>query len=249
MRFIDNVKKGKLDQVTFLQPRMTSHNGPPTWQHPDALVSAGEHLYKQIYETLRNSPFWNKLAFIITYDEHGGFYDHVSPPQDGIPNPDNINANNGFKFDRLGVRVPTIVISPWVKKGTVVHRPTGPTSTSQFDSTSIMATINKIFNIKENMLKRAEWAGTFEHIFNQMDAPRDDCPISLPDIPETSDETLKIIKEQTLNDHFKNQSDFFCKFNNRDKDCGKDIKNQYQASVFIEKEAKYFMDNLKKINV
>jgi len=108
-----------------------------------------------------------------------------------------------------------------------------------------MATINKIFNINQNMLKRSEWAGTFENLFNQMDKPRDDCPSSLPTPPETTEETLQIIRDLPLNDHLKIQVDFYCKFNNRDDDCGKDIKNQYHASIFIEKEAKYFMENLK----
>jgi phospholipase C len=60
---------------------------------------------------------WEKTALIITYDEHGGFYDHVPPPT-GVPNPDGLNATDDpFDFTRLGVRVPAIVVSPWVKKG------------------------------------------------------------------------------------------------------------------------------------
>jgi phospholipase C len=79
-QFVTDVKNGILSQFTLLQPRMTSAKGPPNWQHPDALLSEGEKFYKGIYELLRSSPFWEKLAFIITYDEHGGFYDHVAPP-------------------------------------------------------------------------------------------------------------------------------------------------------------------------
>ena len=55
-----------------------------------------------------------------SYDEHGGFADHVRPPSKNVPNPDGINAPNGFKFDRLGVRVPTLAISPWIDANTVV---------------------------------------------------------------------------------------------------------------------------------
>lgn len=55
---------------------------------------------KQVYEAVRNGPLWEKTLLIITYDEHGGFYDHVAPPQTGVPSPDGIDGANGFKFDR-----------------------------------------------------------------------------------------------------------------------------------------------------
>ena len=56
---------------------------------------------------------------LITYDEHGGFYDHVATPVKGVPNPDGIVGPHPyyFRFDRLGVRVPTFIISPWIDKG------------------------------------------------------------------------------------------------------------------------------------
>ena len=74
-RFFENIKKGELAQFTFLQPRMNPHiNGPPTWQHPDALVSEGEQLIKEIYEALRGSDLWNELAFVVIYDECGGSF-------------------------------------------------------------------------------------------------------------------------------------------------------------------------------
>jgi len=250
-QFKKDVKDGKLAQFTLLQPRMTSAHGPPNWQHPDALVSEGEKLYKEIYELLRNSPFWKKLAFIITYDEHGGFYDHVAPPQEGVPNPDGVKAHNKFNFDRLGIRIPTVVISPWIKKGTVVHKPTGaqaPFPTSQYESTSIMSTVNKIFGINEHMSKRAEWAGTFEHIFTQMDQPRDDCPQYLQELGPIDMEDWEYVRNLPLNDHLETQVQFYCKFNKRGEDCGKDIVNQYQASLFIDKEVKYFFEHtLKKM--
>jgi phospholipase C len=67
---------------------------------------------------LRNSNYWNESLLIVTYDEHGGFYDHVSPPVDDVPNPNpNYEKSNGFNFTQLGVRVPVMLISPWVKKG------------------------------------------------------------------------------------------------------------------------------------
>jgi len=244
--FFDDVKAGKLAQFTVLQPRMTSTDGAPTWQHPDASVKAGEALYKQIYEALRASPFWDKLAFMITYDEHGGFYDHVAPPQEGVPSPDGVLAPNKFAFDRLGIRIPSLIISPWIPKNTVVHAPTGPTSTSQYDATSMMSTVNKLFGITEHLTNRAAWSGTFENLFLKLTAPRTDCPMVLPNVPATTDAELEEIRNLPLNDHIDIQVKFYCKFNNLGPDCGKDIKNQYQASLFIDREVKQFWKNLKE---
>jgi len=163
---------------------MTSHRGPPTWQHPSASVSEGERLIKEVYEAIRKSSYWNEVAFIVTYDEHGGFYDHVAPPQTGVPSPDHYVAPNGFKFDRQGIRVPMVCASPWIPKGTVIHEPTmKPFPTSRFDLTSIMSTANKIFGISDHLTARDAWAGTFEDKFS-LSSPRTDCPMTLPNVPE-----------------------------------------------------------------
>jgi phospholipase C len=76
--FYEDLKGGNLANFVWLQPSMTtSASGQvPTWQHPDASVMEGERLIKNVYEALRASPMWSETAFIITYDEHGGFYDH-----------------------------------------------------------------------------------------------------------------------------------------------------------------------------
>jgi len=243
-KFFTDLEAGNLSQFTVLQPRMTSAKGAPTWQHPDSSIKAGEALYKQIYEALRASPFWEKLAFIITYDEHGGFYDHVPPPQEGIPSP-GVKASNGFNFDRLGIRLPTLLISPWIAKNTVFGSATGPTPTSQYETTSIIATVNKIFGVTDHMTPRDAWAGTFEKEFMVLQQPRTDCPTVLPNVPETTPEELEAIRKLPLNDHLDIQVKFYCKFNERGEDCGKDITNQYEASVFIEKEVEYFWQKLR----
>jgi phospholipase C len=242
-KFFTDLSAGNLSQFTVLQPRMTSAKGAPTWQHPDNSVKAGEALYKQVYEALRASPFWESLAFIITYDEHGGFYDHVPPPQTGVPSP-GVKASNGFTFDRLGIRLPTLLISPWIPKYSVFGEPTGPMSTSQYDSTSIIATTNKIFGVVDHMTPRDAWAGTFEKEFLVLTEPRTDCPMKLPDVPKTTDEELEAIRKLPLNDHLEIQVQFYCKFNERGEDCGKNIKTQYEASLFILEEVDYFWKKL-----
>jgi phospholipase C len=93
---------------------------PANDDHPSHDVANGQKFVKEVYEALRASPQWNETLLVITYDEHGGFYDHVKTPYVNIPSPDGNTgpAPSFFKFDRLGVRVPTIMVSPWIKKGT-----------------------------------------------------------------------------------------------------------------------------------
>jgi phospholipase C len=244
--FFEHAASGKLPQFTWLQPRMTASPGKlPTWQHPDASVLEGERLIKQVYEAIRASPVWNKTLFLITYDEHGGFYDHISvrlmmilklrqflltylsfvllqPPEQGIPNPDGIRAPNGFNFDRLGVRVPTIAISPWIQKNTIVSGPfpmEQPTATSQYDSTSILATAHHLLGLREAgapMLgARTKWANTFVgllHQRSQSEGPRTDCPKYLPALPEVEDmeAAVAIQRSKPLNEHLISELTFYC---------------------------------------
>lgn len=112
---------GKLPAYTVVEQQYTdSKSAPANDDHPSHDVHEGQMLVKEVYETLRSSPQWNQTLFVITYDEHGGFYDHVATPNKGVPSPDGIVGPDPFffKFDRLGVRIPTIAVSPWIKKGT-----------------------------------------------------------------------------------------------------------------------------------
>ncbi|EYU46195.1 hypothetical protein MIMGU_mgv1a004923mg [Erythranthe guttata] len=183
--FKSDAKKGKLPGYVVLEQRyMDSKANPANDDHPSHDVYQGQLLVKEVYETLRASPQWNETLLLITYDEHGGFYDHVPTPNVGVPSPDGIVGSEPFffKFDRLGVRVPTIAISPWIQKGTVVHGPNGsPFPTSEYEHSSIPATVRKIFNLPSPPLtKREEWAGTFEGILGKLTHPRTDCPEQLP---------------------------------------------------------------------
>ncbi|XP_068309322.1 non-specific phospholipase C6-like [Pyrus communis] len=186
LKFKKDARKGKLPNLTVIEPRYFDLKGmPANDDHPSHDVANGQRLVKDVYETLRASPQWNETLLVITYDEHGGFFDHVQTPYVNVPNPD---GNSGpapyfFKFDRLGVRVPTIMVSPWIKKGTVMSGPQGPTPNSEFEHSSIPATIKKIFNLNSNFLThRDAWAGTFEQVVGQLSSPRTDCPVTLPDV-------------------------------------------------------------------
>ncbi len=120
-------------------------------------------------------------------DEHGGFYDSVPPPSEGVPAPDDLPGFPvPFKFTRLGLRVPFIVLSPYVRPGSVESQPppSGKRfSTSQYDHTSVMATFRKMMNMSEGPLTRRDaWSATFEHLFS-LSEPRTDAPWSAPAPP------------------------------------------------------------------
>ncbi|XP_022752398.1 non-specific phospholipase C2 isoform X2 [Durio zibethinus] len=185
LTFQNHAKEGKLPGYVVVEQRyMDTKLEPANDDHPSHDVYQGQMFVKEVYETLRASPQWNETLLIITYDEHGGFFDHVATPVSGVPSPDGIVGPDPFffKFDRLGVRVPTIMVSPWIDKGTVVHRPNGsPFPTSEFEHSSIPATVKKLFNLSAPYLtKRDEWAATFESIVQTRTEPRTDCPEQLP---------------------------------------------------------------------
>ncbi|KAJ3669634.1 hypothetical protein LUZ60_011584 [Juncus effusus] len=189
LTFKSHAKHGKLPNYVVIEQRyFDCELFPANDDHPSHDVARGQKFVKEIYETLRASPQWNEMAILITYDEHGGFYDHVPTPVSGVPNPDGIIGPDPFyfKFDRLGVRVPTILVSPWIDRGVVVHEPNGPKSTSQFEHSSIPSTVKKLFNLNSNYLtKRDAWAGSFESLFTMRKTPRTDCPETLPEVTQS----------------------------------------------------------------
>ncbi|KAG6545701.1 hypothetical protein Mapa_012886 [Marchantia paleacea] len=199
-----HAKMGLLPNYAVIEQRYFDLNLlPANDDHPSHDVAEGQKLIKEVYETLRASPQWKDMLFLITYDEHGGFFDHVPTPVTNVPNPDGLVGPEPyyFAFDRLGVRVPTIAISPWINKGSVVHGPDGPTPDSQYEHSSIAATVKKIFGLDGFLSRRDAWAGTFEHIVNQRSEPRDDCPTDLPNPPWSlrhvpADESRKLTEFQ-----------------------------------------------------
>src|SRR6266436_700608 len=149
-----------------------------TSQHPLDDVTRGERLIKEVYEAIRNSPHWETSVLLITYDEHGGFYDHVTPPRttppgDGISDADNNHHN--FDFAQLGVRVPAIVVSPLIPRATIDH--------TVYDHTSLVRTVEDIFQLG-TLTDRDATANTLHHLFS-LSVPRTDAPNFLPDPAES----------------------------------------------------------------
>jgi len=190
----DDARNGKLPNFAFINPRLAANittKEASNDQHPDHDVSLGERFYKDIYEALRASPQWNETLMIVTYDEHGGYYDHVATPLNVPPPGDGEESypDKGFLFDRLGVRIPTLLISPWIPKKTLINNPPDaqkPAKNSEYALTSIMATARKLLGMQSGPLtKRDAWAATFEHVFS-LSEPRTDCPLHLPSAAKPS---------------------------------------------------------------
>ena len=114
--FIEHARDEKsFPAYVFIEPRflggfLCKEND----QHAPTGMLDGERLVASVYNAIRsNDELWRSTLFVLTYDEHGGFYDHVTPPEAIAPD----DSPSTFAFDRLGVRVPTILISPWLPAG------------------------------------------------------------------------------------------------------------------------------------
>ena len=142
-QFLADCHAGTLPDYSFVEPNYSDHDGLiASDQHPDHHVAEGERFIASIYMAIKsNAALWSSTALLITYDEHGGIFDHVAPPApDGKDDTFEAPANKTgtgqpFKFDRLGVRVPAILVSPWAAKGHVVN--------DVYEHASIPATVTK----------------------------------------------------------------------------------------------------------
>jgi phospholipase C len=138
-------------------------------QHPSGSVAAGERFIKATYETIRSSPLWPDSLLIITWDEHGGFYDHVAPP--AAEPTGEVGRSHGFTFAQLGPRVPALVVSPLVPKNLIEHR--------QFDHTSVLSTVERVFNLPQTLQGRDAHGNGVNHLAG-LATPRLDAPMTLP---------------------------------------------------------------------
>ena len=127
---------GSLPAFSFLEPEWSSTGNS---QHPAYDVALGEQLMHDVYETLRGGPGWAQTLLVITYDEHGGCYDHVPPPAGAVA-PDNTAGEFGFDFTRFGVRVPTVLVSPLIEAGTVFRV---AADAAPLDHTSTLKTVQE----------------------------------------------------------------------------------------------------------
>jgi phospholipase C len=162
---------GKLPEYSFIEPAYADNGGTvANDQHPDHSVSAGDSFIRQVYETIRSNPdVWNSTVLLVVWDEHGGIFDHEIPPMVGHPDGFTSLAP-AFNFDRLGARVPAVVISPYVQAGTIDH--------TVYEHASIPATVTEQFiaNPRSNPpYAREQAANTFLQLLT-LSQPRSDLP-------------------------------------------------------------------------
>jgi phospholipase C len=181
--FAEDVQNATLPEYTFIEPQYNVGGNyvGGTSMHPLDDVRLGEQLVKNVYELIRTSPaYWTDTMLIITFDEHGGFFDHVAPPQT-TPTGDDTKYSNPahpFAFNWLGVRVPGIVISAYTAAGTVIGTdPNDPTTI--FDHTSVLKTVEDKFGLP-SLTQRDKGANSLDVALN-LGAARTDPPTVLLD--------------------------------------------------------------------
>jgi phospholipase C len=186
-QFLADCKSGNLPEYSFVEPCYNDHNGDDggailaSDQHPDHDVREGERFIATVYNAVRLNPdVWKSTALLIVYDEHGGIYDHVVPPAvtpDGyVAKATDTGTGMPFAFDRLGIRVPAILVSPWIAKGTVVPGPEDPANGRVFEHASIPATVTNYF-LKGDAKRtvREKNAQTYLDLLTDTMRPDDDC--------------------------------------------------------------------------
>lgn len=173
--FAADAAAGKLANYNFIIPRFagSTTDGPPTSMHPPQDVRPGDQLVADVYAALRGGPQWPQSLLVVTFDEHGGYFDHADPPAaanpDGIDSPapgDTASFAPQFAFDRLGLRVPALLASPYLPKGVV--------SSTPLQHTSVLVTVRELFGISGALTRRDAAASSFSALF--LGAPRSDAP-------------------------------------------------------------------------
>lgn len=186
-QFLSDCDQNSLPDYSFIEPNYSDHTGDgggeelASDQHPDHDVQAGEVFIASVYNRIRQNPdLWKSTALLVVYDEHGGIYDHVPPPAcapDGFNAPLTDTGGIPFAFDRLGVRVPAILVSPWIAKGTVVTGPENAAGGRVFEHASIPATVTeRLIGDYDNRSPREKAAQTFLDLLTDTVRPDEDCP-------------------------------------------------------------------------
>jgi phospholipase C len=170
-QFQEDCRAGTLPKFSFIEPVWIAKTGSTSY-HPGSDLVPAEKALNEIYQAIATGPGWSKTALVLTFSKGGGMYDHVPPPRTVKPWPSDLN--DGFAFDVLGPRVPTLVVSPYVKPNTV-FRAEGSTP---FSATSTVATVLDWLGVPRSrwgLGDRMAQAPTFETVF-QLTKPRTDVP-------------------------------------------------------------------------
>jgi phospholipase C len=199
--FWDDAEHGDLADYSFIEPRYFTDvllGQMPNDQHPPHDVVYGEQLIATVYNAIRSSPAWKKTLLVLTYDEHGGCYDHAPPPLATAPDPAPPGAvPDTFLFDAYGVRVPAIIISPYIAPGTILRSAANGIAhqggVAPFDHTSIIRTVLDRFGPANASLTSRDAAAPSLDLALNLDTPSNDGPdhIAVPAYKPTANELQK----------------------------------------------------------
>jgi len=190
-QFLADAHTGSLPNYSFIEPRYFANlfsNHIPNDQHPPHNILYGEQLIAQVYNALRSSPCWSRTLFIITYDEHGGCYDHVAPP-DAVSPDEAMQNDYDFRFNTYGVRVPAVIVSPYVPPGSIIR----PPSTTPFDHTSIIKTVRELFDLEGRLTARDEAAPSLIPALS-LPAPTNNGPTALTAATDSPPPSLFVLR-------------------------------------------------------
>ncbi|PWK03940.1 alkaline phosphatase family protein [Tumebacillus permanentifrigoris] len=184
-RFYSDAAKGTLPHYTFIEPRFNNWGGQRNDQHPPYSVAQGEQLIYDVYQALRKGKNWERTLFLITYDEHGGCYDHVPPPATTPPEKKASAGQEGFHFDRLGVRVCTVVVSPYIEPGTVFRAKNTDGHEVPLEHASMIKTLTSRWNLRP-LTERDKQAVDIGQVLSLAKPRVDDPFIPKPQVPKSS---------------------------------------------------------------
>ena len=185
--FMNTLDSDDLPDLCYIEPFWSGGYGAPTDfvglqgndYHSPAWVGQAEWDLNELYNALVHSRYWDDMLFIISFDEHGGTFDHVPPPR--TVKPDAVPSLRAFDFTWMGPRVPTILVSPYLTPGTVFRKP--DESKWEFDHTSFIATILKWAGIDPTTAKlgqRVAVAPTFEGVLTTTRSTRTPPTFTVP---------------------------------------------------------------------
>lgn len=205
-------------------------------QHPPSDIRTGEQFMAAVYNAVIASSLWEKTLLIFTYDEHGGCYDHVAPSSAKTPIPALLDADGkpvmvtpagasqpipaksdcfpldpfwGFRFNRYGVRVPTVLISPWIQSGTVARPESyydsqmlepGQETSRYYDHTSIIASLRNCFGLAGCLTDRDRYAPDLSGVLS-LETARTDKPTVTPLSSPNADADAESHLELAISDH------------------------------------------------
>ncbi|MRG95911.1 phospholipase C [Polyangium spumosum] len=188
--YFHDLETGNLPQVVFVDPGIAREGYAQNDEHPPAIAMLGEQFTATVVDALAKSSAWPRSALFITYDEHGGLYDHVVPPKACPPDdiaPDLKEGDTAAGFDTLGVRVPLIVVSPYAKKHFVDHR--------TYDHTSIVRFIEARFQMPALTNRDANAEAPWE-MFDFENPPHVDPPaVTIPTVAQDKLDACQAIFE------------------------------------------------------